>query len=312
MTGTAGAGSEVEDGVMQVGYVGLGAMGGALARRLLLSRPLTVFDARAEAVRDFESIGAATPAPDAASLARECDVIMMCVPTSAVVREAIFGVHGLAEGLSPGTVIIDQTTGHPSETRAISRDLAELGVTMIDAPVSGGSRGAVAGTIAIICGGPPEAFERIRPVLADISPNIVYCGGIGNGHAAKLVQNAVAACNRVITLECVAAACKNGLTLDKMPEVVNRSSGWNGGAERIIPALRTNSPTSDFQMGLMVKDLRLAMDIGNEVGAPMLIANAVRGLFQICANEKGNAQNLDEIARLIEQQGELTFTDYAG
>ncbi len=295
---------------MQVGYVGLGTMGGALARRLLLSRPLTVFDTNAETVRDFEPIGAA-PAPDAASLARQCDVIMMCVPTSAVVREAIFGAHGLAEGLSPGTVIIDQTTGNPSETRAISRDLGELGVTMIDAPVSGGTRGAVAGTIAIICGGPADAFERIRPLLTDISPNIVYCGGVGNGHAAKLVQNAVAACNRAITLECVAAACKSGLTLDKMPEVVNRSAGWNGGAERIIPALRTSSPTTDFQMGLMVKDLRLAMDLGNEVGAPMMIANAVRGLFQICANERGTAQNLDEIAWLIEQQGGLTFTDYA-
>jgi len=153
--------------------------------------------------------------------------------------------------------------------------------------------------------------ERIRPVLTDISPNIVYCGGVGNGHAAKLVQNAVAACNRAITLECVAAACKSGLTLDKMPEVVNRSAGWNGGAERIIPALRTSSPTTDFQMGLMVKDLRLAMDLGNQVRAPMMIANAVRGLFQICANEKGPAQNLDEIARLIEQQGGLTFADYA-
>jgi 3-hydroxyisobutyrate dehydrogenase len=110
---------------------------------------------------------------------------------------------------------------------------------MIDAPVSGGSRGAVAGTIAIICGGPPDAFERIRPVLADISPNIVYCGGVGNGHAAKLVQNAVAACNRVITLECVAAACKNGLSTRGM----SRPAGTASRRRSISSAGQCTGPT---------------------------------------------------------------------
>jgi 3-hydroxyisobutyrate dehydrogenase len=296
---------------MKVGYVGLGTMGGALARRLLLSRSLTVFDARPDAVAALAENGA-TSAKDAAAVARECDVIMICVPTSSVVRRVVFDPGGLLEGLSPGKVVVDQTTGDPTETRAIAETLAQHGVTLLDAPVSGGTRGAIAGTIAIICGGPKPEFDLVRPILAEISPNIVHCGEVGAGHAAKLVQNAVAACNRVITLECVAAGCRGGLTLYQIAPAINRSSGWNGGAERIIPALRTDSPTTDFQMGLMLKDLNLAMGIGNVVGAPMLIANTVRGLFQTCVNEKGPLQNLDQIARLIEKMGNVTFVDHAG
>jgi 3-hydroxyisobutyrate dehydrogenase len=296
---------------MNVGFVGLGTMGAALVRRLMLSRPMAVYDNRREAIDALVADGAA-PAADAASLARASDVIMICVPTSAIVRKVIFGPGGLAEGLSPGKIIIDQTTGDPGETQALARELAEIGVTLIDAPVSGGTRGAVAGTIAIIAGGPREAFDTISSILGEVSPNIVYCGEVGTGHAAKLVQNAVAACNRVITLECAALACKAGLTLDLLPDVINASSGWNGGAERILPALRTDTPTTEFHMGLMVKDLRLATDIGSTAGTPMMVANTVRGLFQICVHEQGFTANLDEIARTVESMAGLKFVDHAG
>ena len=295
---------------MKVGYLGVGTMGGALARRLMLSRPVKVYDINRTFVDGMVADGAVAT-PDAATLARECDVIMICVPTSAVVRHAIFGLGGLAEGLRPGKIIIDQTTGNPSETRAIARDLAPLGVEMVDAPVSGGTRGAVAGTIAIMCGGPQAAFAKILPILNQISPNIVFCGEVGNGHAGKVVQNATAACNRVLTLECAAAACKGGVTLTELIAPLNSGAGWNGGAERIIPALRTSAATTDFAIGLMAKDLRIAMDIGNELGVPMLIANGARALMQICANEQGVKANLDAIANTVESMAGLVFTEHA-
>ena len=302
---------DINRGHMSVGYVGLGAMGGALARRLLLSRPLTVFDPDRETVESLVRDGA-TAAPDPVALARECDVIMICVPTSAIVRAALFAPGGLSEGLAPGALVVDQTTGDPSATQAIAVELAERGVTMLDAPVSGGPRGAVAGTIGIFCGGPQEAYERIRPIFDDISPNSVYTGAVGTGHAGKLIQNAVAACNRVLTTECVAAACKSGLPLNVMPEAINRSSGWSGLAERVIPALGTETATSNFQMSLMVKDLRLATTMGRDFGAPMLVANVVCGLFQTCLNEGGPDQNLDDIARLIERSAGVIFGDHTG
>jgi 3-hydroxyisobutyrate dehydrogenase len=296
---------------MKIGYIGLGAMGGALAQRLAESQDLTVFDQNKDAVAKLVAAGA-KPAANAATVASECDVIITCLPTSAIVRQAIFGQDGLAAGLSAGKIVIDQTTGNPAETRQIAEDLAKLGVIMIDAPVSGGAKGALAGTIGIYCGGEPENYERARPVLEAISPNIVYCGVLGTGHAAKVVQNAIAACNRVITLEGAALACKTGLTLDQLPPVINKSSGWSGGTEGILPAIRTASKTIDFAIGLMVKDLRLAVGIGNEIGAPMMVANAVAGIFHTCSNVRGPTANLDEISHTVEEMAGISFTDFAG
>ena len=123
--------------MMQLGYVGLGAMGGALARRLMLSHQLRVLDLNPEAVATFADNGA-IPVQDGASLARECDIVLLCLPRSSDVRDAIFGEGGLLEGLEPGKVVVDQTSGDPDQTRQMAAELADKGITLIDAPVSGG------------------------------------------------------------------------------------------------------------------------------------------------------------------------------
>jgi 3-hydroxyisobutyrate dehydrogenase len=291
---------------MNVGYVGLGTMGAALARRLMLSRKVHVFDVRPEVVRELEAEGA-VGAADLPTLARACDVIMICVPTSAVVRKVLFDQGGLAEGLTPGKIVIDQTTGDPDQTRSIAADLQKLGVPLVDAPVSGGPRGAVAGTIAIMCGGPSESYEKVRPILESVSPNIVYCGETGNGHVAKLVNNAVASCNRLITYESIAMGFKYGLTIDDMSRVINKSTGWSSASERILPVLASGGQSSDFQLELMVKDLRLAAQMGISCGAPMLIANTVRSLFEVGANQLGGTAKLDDMARLFEAMAGIKF-----
>jgi 3-hydroxyisobutyrate dehydrogenase len=291
---------------LTVGFVGLGTMGGALVRRLMLSRQMHVFDLRTDILRDFVSEGAIA-ANDLPSLARACHVIFVCVPTSADVRRAVFGPGGLAEGLSPGKIIVDQTTGDPVETRAIAADLKTLGVTLVDAPVSGGSRGAVAGTIAIMCGGPSASFEAVRPILGSISPNYVYCGQTGNGHLAKVINNAVASCNRLITYESAAMGFKYGLSVNNMATVLNKGSASSNASERILPALATGRATADFKLLLMAKDLRLASQIGFACGAPMMIANAVRGLFEVGVNELGGDANLDDMRRLFEAMAGIKF-----
>lgn len=291
---------------LTVGYVGLGAMGGALTRRLMLSRKMHVYDANPQAVRELEAQGAVA-ATDLASLARACDVIMVCVPTSAIVRQVLFGKGGLAEGLAPGKIVIDQTTGDPSETRRIAAELSKLGVAMVDAPVSGGPRGADAGTIAIMCGGPADAYARVFPILQSMSPNFVYCGPVGNGHVAKLVNNAVAACNRLITYESVSMGFKYGLSIEHMDKVINASTGWNGASERILPVLASAGETSNFQLALMVKDLKLAAQMASGCGAPMLIANTVRNIFEVGANQLGGTEKLDDMARFFEAMSAIKF-----
>lgn len=291
-----------------VGYVGLGVMGGALARRMLLSRKIHVFDVNAAAAREFESAGAIVE-NDLPSLARACDVIVICLPTSSIVRQAIFGEEGLAKGLAPGKILVDQTTGDPTEARAIAADLHKLGVSMVDAPVAGGPRGADAGTIAMYYGGPVNLYGRVRTILESISPNVVFCGDTGNGHVAKLVNAAVASANRLITYECASVAVKHGVEPATMARVINSSSGWNSGADRILPVLGSNSKSANFQLQLMVKDLRLGARMSIDGGAPMTISSVVRTLFETGVHLLGSTANLDDMAKIFEQIAAFKFSE---
>lgn len=290
-----------------VGYVGLGAMGAALARRLLACGcQVHVYDVRPESVRDLASAGAVA-APDLPSLARACDVILVCVPTSAVVREVLLGTNGLAEGLDPGKVVIDQTTGDPAATRALAAELEARGVRMVDAPVSGGPDGAAAGRMVTFCGGPAEVFAQVRPLLALTGPTVVHFGPVGSGNVAKLIKNTLGACNRMITYETVALGVKAGLKLDDIARVIGKGSGWTQAFERILPVLASGGRTADLRLALMVKDLDLACRLGMECGAPMPIANLVRSIVEAGANELGGDANLDELARLYEARAGIRW-----
>ena len=293
---------------MELGYVGLGAMGGALARRLMLSHKLHVLDLRPDVVQDFAGKGA-IPAQNAAALAAACDVVLTCLPRSENVRDAIFGPGGLAEGLAPGKIIVDQTSGDPDITRAMAAELAERGVTLIDAPVSGGPAGADAGTIAIMVGGPMEAFEKVKPFLESISPNVMHCGETGNGHVVKTVNNTIAACNRIAMFEAVAVGKKYGLSLQTMSDVINKSSGRSGATERILPALLDGTESSNFAIGLMLKDVTLCTKLGLNAGAPMMLAGLVRGVLQAGTYKLGESTNLDEVRQLIEEWADVKIAE---
>lgn len=306
-TGThIGATTVAITGDARIGYVGLGAMGGALAHRLMASHKISIFDKRLESIRKFQAEGAMA-ATDLASLARACDVIMISMPTSADVREVLFSKNGLIEGLTPGKIVVDQTTGDPTLTRGIAADLEKLGVVLVDATVSGVPRAALAGTIAIMCGGPSVAVEKLRPILESISPNITYCGATGNGHAAKLINHAVAASNRAITYEAAAMGFKYGLAIEDISKVINKSTGWSFASEKVLPALASGGQTANMQLDQMVKDLKLASQMAMTCGAPMLIANAACNLFEVAAHQFGGTATLDAMAKQFEAMADIKF-----
>jgi 3-hydroxyisobutyrate dehydrogenase len=297
-----------DPGQLTVGYVGLGAMGAALVRKLLLTRKVYVHDVRTEVARELEAVGA-TVAPDLPSLARACDVIMVCVPDSTVVRQVIFGENGLATGLTAGKIIIDQTTGDPAATRQMAVELDALGVRLVDAPVSGGPSGAAAGTIATMCSGSPDAYAQVLPVLEAIGPHVIYCGDTGYGHIAKLVKNAIGACNRLVTYEAVAMGLKVGLDVGDIEQVINNGgSGWSATFQRIMPVLRSGGRSATLRLELMAKDIGLATQAGLSCGAPMFIANAVRCIVESGVNELGSAANVDELAKLFEARAGVQFS----
>ncbi len=290
---------------MNLGYVGLGNMGGALARRLLLCRELRAYDLRSEAVRDLVAAGA-RPAQSLEALGQACDAVLLCLPTSNEVREAIFGEGGLAAGMAPGGILVDQTTGDPNATRAMAAELAERGLELIDAPVSGGPHGAHAGTIAIMAGGTEAQFERMRAAFEAISPNVFHCGAVGAGHAMKLVNNVIAASVRAATFEAVAMGVKNGLSLAACAEVLHKGSARSYTTEFTLPRLAEDGTgKSNFALELMLKDVRLATQLGADSGAPMFVANVVRNLFQQAVNQHGGGEDVNALIHTIERNADV-------
>ena len=292
---------------MEVGYVGLGSMGGAIARRMLLTRKLRVSDLVPDRMAALTQAGA-VPAQDLPSLAAASDVVCLCLPTSAEVREAIFGAAGLAAGLKPGAIVADMTTGDPLATKAMAKELATRGVAMIDAPVSGGPDGAAAGTLAIMVGASRDLFDSMRPVFESISPNVFHMGEVGAGQTMKLVNNLLLAGCKAMTYEVMALAVKNGLDAKLCAQVLQKSSGRNATTERTLQGTLDGVFRGTFSLGLMSKDVRLANQLGHDTGIPMLLGGVVQELHQVALNNHGLGADANIIIRDFEARSGIRIT----
>jgi 3-hydroxyisobutyrate dehydrogenase len=296
---------------VRVGYVGLGAMGGALARHLPGKYPFSVFDINKAAVAPFRELGAFA-ASSPAQLAARSDVVLLCLPRSSNVEQAIFGPDGLSEQLAPGSIVIDQTSGVPGETRKFANRLAGMGVSMFDAPVSGPMQSAIAGTISIIASGPRDVFEKALPVLRTISQNVFHCGErVGNGQTMKSVNNMMNVGCRLSTLEVVAMGRKQGLTLPVMIEALNATTARNHTTRGLLPALLEGRQTVQFFLALQVKDMNQALAMGVDEGVPAPIGSVCRGLLQIGLNALGDDAQLEEIVGVIESMAGTRLVESA-
>lgn len=297
---------------MRVGYIGLGAMGGALARHLAGKYTLTVLDLNPTAVGKFVELGASA-ATSPAEVARNSDIVLLCLPRSSDVEKVIFGSGGLSEGLSQGMIVIDQTSGVPGETREFARRLSALGVSMFDAPVSGAMATAIAGTISIIASGPLDAFERARPILTSISPNVFHCGErVGNGQTMKTVNNMMNVGCRLATLEVVAMGRKVGLSLQTMIEAINATTARNFTSQGMLPAIAEGRQSTKFSLALQVKDIHQALSLGADERVPMPIGGAARALLQIGLNALGMDAQLEQMIGVIQSMAGTQFVDANG
>jgi len=295
---------------MRVGYIGLGAMGGALARHLVGKYTLSVLDLNSATVATFEQLGAKRAASPA-QMARDCDIVLLCLPRSSDVEKVVFGPNGLAEGLSSGKVVVDQTSGVPEETRKFARRLAETGVSLFDAPVSGAMATAVAGTISIIASGPKEAFERALPVLRSISQNVFHCGErVGNGQTMKTVNNMMNVGCRIATLEAVAMGRKFGLSLEAMIEALNASTARNYTTQGMLPAIAEGRQSTKFGLALQVKDMNQAIMLGVHRDVPLPMATLSRGVLQIGLNSLGENAQLEQMIGVIESMAGTRFATH--
>jgi 3-hydroxyisobutyrate dehydrogenase len=284
-------------------FAGLGAIGAPMAAHLAEGGTLTVWN-RTTAVADrfaarHRARVAATPREAAAS----AEIVVTCLPTSREVEAVLEGPDGLLAGFRRGALLIDCTSGDPAGSRRIAARLAERGIGFVDAPVSGGTNGAEAGTLAVMVGGEAAAFTRARPVLERFGRRIEHVGPVGAGHALKSVNNALLAVNILAAGEGLAALVKAGVPAATALEIVNASSGRSFVTETLIPErVLTGAWPVTFRLALLAKDVGIARGLLRETGVEGPVLDRAGELMDQARAALGEQADYLEAIRLIERQ----------
>ena len=287
----------------RIGFVGLGNMGGPMARNLLKAgHQVAGYDLVPAALEAFADAGGAHAA-SAAAAAAGAEFVVTMLPAGKHVRDAWLGAGGMAAAAAPGAIFIDCSTIDVDTARAVA---AEAGRPMLDAPVSGGTMGAEAATLTFMVGGPDAAFASAQPILAAMGRTIVHCGAAGAGQAAKVCNNMMLAANMIIASEALVLAEKLGLSHQALFDVVSKSSGqsWAMTTYCPVPDLVPTSPANrDYKPGfagaLMLKDLRLSQEAAASAGAATPLGAQALALFERFVAEGGGETDFSGIIRML-------------
>jgi len=279
----------------RIGLVGLGQMGAPMARNLARAGfQLAVADTSADAVRRFVAGTPCDVPPDLKSLGAACRVVITMLPDGAAVRHVVLGESKedagdcLAAGLARGAVVIDMSSSSPVGTRELGATLEAHGIALIDAPVSGGVKKAVDGSLAIMAGGDPTVIETVRPVLEAMGKSVFATGPLGAGHAMKALNNYVSAAGFAAATEAVLAGARFGLAPETIVAVLNAATGRNNSTENKFPQfVLPRTFDAGFTVGLMVKDLRIALDVAKATGMPAPLAEACLAEWAATERELG-------------------------
>jgi len=287
---------------MKVGFIGVGNMGCALASRLIGKIPLTVFDKDLKRLDVWDQEGV-TVAKDLRDLAIGSEVVLTCLPTSNEVKSIILGKNGISRYLAPGSLIVDMTSGDPTVTREISELILKNKIELIDAPVSGGPRGAREGTIAIMVGGSRVQFERVSNVLSYISHNIIHAGPIGSGHSIKLGNNLLNLICRMGTLEVISMLVREGVAPDMAVNIIQKSSGRNYATEITLPDnILSGKMNQGFSTAMMEKDSSLALQIGAKHELDMALGKVAQTMLERTIAKYGLDADISAVASLFESE----------
>jgi 3-hydroxyisobutyrate dehydrogenase len=281
---------------MKISFIGLGAMGYPMARHLAGAHEVTVWNRTGEVAERHARENGTRRAGDLADCAA-CEAIVSIVPTSAEVDQLVDPLIGL---LAPGTLWIDATSGDPVTSAATAKRLEAKGIAFVDAPVTGGTPGAEAGTLTVMVGGSSENFERAEPILSSYAKKIVHTGAVGSGHAVKAINNALLATNMWIAGECFLMAKEFGIDLNTVFEVINAGSGRSNVSENLLPSRVVDGewPVT-FKLGLHDKDVRIALAMAHErhMAAPLLALTSQ--LFSAALHRYGRDADYLEVVKYV-------------
>jgi 3-hydroxyisobutyrate dehydrogenase len=293
----------------QIGFVGLGIMGRGMVKNLAQkNHSVTVWNRTPEKSEALKKDLEITIAPTLQSLAETTDTILICVIDTPDVEAVLFGKDGkdgLAKSLRPGTTIVDLSTISPAETKRFAHTLAEKNITLLDAPVSGGSEGAAKGTLSIMVGGPEDAFNRIKPILEAIGTRITHMGPSSAGQTTKLMNQILVVVNMLAVSEALLLGCAAGIDLLKAVHAVEAGAGGSWMLSNRAPQAIEGYWKPGFSIDLQQKDLRLVLESARELGLPLLGTSLVHQLYnKLQSDGKGGLGNHALIQALEDLSGQ--------
>ena len=289
---------------MKVAFLGLGDIGALMASHLARDPfDLVVWNRTTskaeEFVRTHKARGARTPA----EAVRDASVVITCLPSSIEVEAVLHGENGMLGALRKGAVLVDCTSGDPPTSRSIAAELSGRGVEFIDAPVSGGTTAAKAGTLTVMWGGDIKVFERVRPVIEAFGKKIVHAGAVGSGDAIKAVNNALLAVHILSAAEGLAVLVKAGVDPTVALDVINSSSGRSNTSENLIPQrVLTRAFPRTFRLALLEKDIGIAAVMSDDLktSTPLISLTAKR--FHEAREKLGEQADHVEAVKMVEEE----------
>jgi len=289
---------------MKVAFLGLGDVGALMASHLARDPfDLVVWNRTASKSEGFARGHKARVAATPAEAVRDAQVVITCLPSSIEVEAVLHGEGGMLESLRGGTVLIDCTSGDPPTSRSIAAELGKRGVDFIDAPVSGGTTAAKAGTLTVMWGGDQSVFERVRPVMEAFGKKIVHAGPVGSGDALKAVNNALLAVHILSAAEGLAILVKAGVDPKVALDVINASSGRSNSSENLIPQrVLTRAFPRTFRLALLEKDIGIAAVLADDLNAKTPLISLTAERFHEAREKLGEKADHVEAVKMVEAE----------
>ena len=265
--------------------------------------PLHAYDTSEAALQAVCAVNGVKAAKSLADIGRDCEVVILMLPDSTVVKKVLFGdMDGLAAHLKAGSVVIDMSSSSPSVTRELGPRLKAAGVDLIDAPVSGGVKRAIDGSLAIMAGGEPAVIARVKPLFLTMGKAIVETGMLGSGHAMKALNNYVSAAGLLAACEALKVGEDFGIAPDKIVAVLNASTGRNNSTEnKLMQFIVPGSFNSGFALALMRKDINIATDLAQSLGSKTLLGEVLLRSWADAEAKLGHGADHTEIFRMLEK-----------
>ncbi len=292
---------------MKIGFVGLGVMGNGMAANILKAGyQLFVYDVSAENMQKLVEKGAIATS-SASEVANRSDVILTSLPNSKIVETVILGTDGILAGAQEGTLIIDLSSITPSTIINIGKRCQEKAVAIIDAPVSGGAKGAANGSLTIMVGGSDADFAKAQPILSTIGTNVSHVGKLGAGATIKAINNLLLGLNMVAVAEAFVLGKKAGLDEKIMYDIISKSSGSSYAlTAKYEKFFSVGNFEPGFMIDLMHKDLQLSVEMAKDLGLPLVNGLLAQQFFQIARSEGFGKEDISAVFKIFEQWAKIS------